>query len=106
VFGFPGNPVSTFVCYHVYCKQWLYASLHRTTKKATVRLAKSITFLPKLSFHIMVTLEYKEGILYANPIIGANSGDMPSLIHADGIITLPAEKDTFEEGAIFEVTYC
>jgi molybdopterin molybdotransferase len=106
VFGFPGNPVSTFVCYHVYCKQWLHTSLRCTTKKVTARLAKPISFLPKLAFHVLVILEYKEGTLYATPILGANSGDMPSLVDSDGIITLPAEKDNFEEGDIFEVTYC
>jgi molybdopterin molybdotransferase len=106
VFGFPGNPVSTFVCYHIYFKTWLHTSLHRVTKNVTARLGKPISFQPKLSFHVLVTLEYQEGICYANPIIGANSGDMPSLINAGGIITLPAEKDTFEEGDIFEVTYC
>lgn len=106
VFGFPGNPVSTFVCYHIYCKQWLHTALHYPTKKTTARLAKSITFLPKLDFHVLVTLEYKEGILYAMPILGANSGDMPSLIHANGIITLPAEKDNFDTGDIFEVIPC
>jgi molybdopterin molybdotransferase len=106
VFGFPGNPVSTFVCYHVYCKQWLHTSLHSTTKKVTARLAKPVSFLPKLAFHVLVTLEYKEGTLYATPVIGANSGDLPSLVDADGIITLPAEKDNFEEGEVSEVTYC
>lgn len=106
VFGFPGNPVSTFVCYHIYCKQWLHTSLHRTPKKISARLAKTITFQPRLSFHVFVTLEYRDGMLYANPIMGANSGDMPSLIDADGIITLPAEKDTFEEGDIVEVMHC
>jgi len=106
VFGFPGNPASTFICFNIYCKYWLHASLHRTTKKISARLAKTITFQPKLSFHVLVTLEYKEGILYAMPIIAANSGDMPSLISADGIVTLPAEWDTFEVGTIVQVTYC
>jgi len=106
VFGFPGNPVSSFVCYHIYCKQWLRASLRRTTKKVTAHLAKPISFQPKLDFLVLVTLEYRAGMLYAIPIMGANSGDMPSLVNADGIITLPAEKDNFEEGELFEVQYC
>lgn len=106
VFGFPGNPVSTFVCFHIYYKPWQHRCLHRATKTITVRLARQVSFLPKLSYHLPATLEIKEGITYAHPIIGANSGDMPSLIYADAILTLPAEWDTFEEGVVVEATYC
>ncbi len=106
VFGFSGNPVSTFVCYHLYCKHWLKESLHQSTKKITAKLSGDVTMQSPLTNHVLIKLKYEAGNCKAEPIFFSTSGDIPSLIQADGIITLPAEKNEYKKGEVFEVTLC
>lgn len=103
LFGFPGNPVSTFVCYHYYFRAWLYASLDVPFVKQSAGLAAPVTFTPKLSYHLLVTLRSKEGMTSASPVIGSGSGDLPGLVKCDGFVTLPAGRDGFQEGEVFDV---
>ncbi len=106
IFGFPGNPVSTFVCYHLYFKQWLRQCLHQTTTKITAKLSADIKNNSSLTLHVMVTLKYEEGCCVAEPISLSSSGDIPALINAEGIISLPTEKKEALKGDVFEVILC
>ena len=106
IFGFPGNPVSTFVCYHVYCKRWLLQSLHQPIQKLTAKLADDIALSSPLTNHVLVKIRYNEGECLADPMFFSTSGDIPSLLGADGIISLPAGKNQFQKGDIFEVILC
>jgi molybdopterin molybdotransferase len=103
VFGFPGNPVSTFVCYQVYFRAWLNHSLQYSVKKITAKLDQTITFSPRLAYHVQVALRYQDGELLATPVMGTNSGDMPGLAAAEGIMTLPADQELFAKGALFNL---
>ncbi len=106
IFGFPGNPMSTFVCYQLYFKSWLYKSLQYAPATIMARLSKKIIFTPALSYHVPVILHNEMGMLKAIPVPGSNSGDIPSLANVEGIITLPAGQDIFEEGLLVNVTIC
>jgi len=106
IFGFPGNPMSTFVCYHVYFKRWLYKSLQFTPAMLVAKLSTQITFTPNLSFHLPVILKNKDGIIEADPLPWNNSADIPSLAGIEGVVTLPAEKSIFEEGLLVNVIPC
>ncbi len=103
IFGFPGNPVSTLVCYQVFFRKWLDSCLQFTPVVQTAKLAEDFAFAPKLSFHLPVELTNTDGCWWALPCFGTNSGDAVSLSKAAGIITLPAEKTDFKKGDIFEL---
>lgn len=103
IFGFPGNPTSTLVCFHVFFRKWLSASLEAEQPKQWAKLAENFTFKPQLSFHIPVLLTNEDGTLWAHPNFGTNSGDAVSLSKAEAIITLPAEQTAFKKGEIFEL---
>ena len=106
IFGFPGNPVSTFVCYHLYGKQWLEKCLQQERKKISAKLLQPLPALTSLSHHLLVRLIYNNGGCGAEPIFSSTSGDIPALIKADGIISLPAGKKNFETGEVFDVVLC
>ena len=103
VFGLPGNPVSSLVCYHLYVKRWLQDCLQINHLKVTVALAENVQFTPRLSYHLLISLYSENGTFWAKPLQGTNSGDIPSLINAEAIITLPSEKEAFAKGDIFEI---
>jgi len=104
VFAFPGNPVSTFVNCLVYFYPWYYASVRVEQKEETAILGEDVSFKPNLTYFLQVKLESKFGHLVAYPVKGNGSGDLASLVHADGFIELPKTKDTtFKKGENFPV---
>ncbi|GEO09579.1 molybdopterin molybdotransferase MoeA [Segetibacter aerophilus] len=103
IFGFPGNPVSAFVCYHQFFKQWLHQCMRFNTTKQFAALATDVHFKPALSYHLLVTLLNNNGKIVATPITGSTSGDLVTLTKAEGIITLPPDRDYFKEGEVFEL---
>ncbi|MEW2922090.1 molybdopterin molybdotransferase MoeA [Muricauda sp. ANG21] len=93
VFSFPGNPVSTFVNYHLYFKPWLNKTLGIDTTHFTVFLDEPYTNSTDLTVFIGVTLKLKEGKLAANTIATTGSGDLLALAKADGFVkVLPKEE--------------
>ncbi|MFD1258654.1 molybdopterin molybdotransferase MoeA [Mucilaginibacter terrae] len=103
VFGFPGNPVSTWVCFQLYFKAWLYSSLGIKLPVVKAALSKAITFKPALTHHVLVRLVNHEGQLLAEPVDTSTSGDMVNLMQAEGFLSLPAEETSFAEGRIFYI---
>lgn len=103
VFGFPGNPVSTWVCYQLYFKAWLYGTLNIAVPKVEASLSKTIIFKPALTHHLLIKLRHENGRVLADPIDTSTSGDMVNLMKADGLLSLPATEEVFAEGRIFEV---
>ncbi|MCJ8210049.1 molybdopterin molybdotransferase MoeA [Mucilaginibacter sp. RS28] len=104
VFGFPGNPVSTFVCYHLYFKPWLHQSIGKEHQPLKAFLGRPVTFKPNLAYHALVQLSYPEGRVIASPVDTSTSGDMVMLAQAQGILTLPAGRDEFGTDEAFELT--
>lgn len=103
VFGFPGNPVSTWICYQIYLRAWLYRSLNITLPTVQAAASKPLTFKPALTHHVLVKLVNKDGKLVATPVNTSTSGDMVNLMQAEGYLSLPAEQDAFEAGTLFDV---
>lgn len=104
VFAFPGNPVSTFVNCMVYFYPWYLKSTGLHSEEKTAVLAKNITFKPNLSCFMQVKLIPENGQIYATPIQGNGSGDLASLVEADGFIELPkTEEVTFKKGSVFPI---
>ncbi len=104
VFAFPGNPVSTFVNCLVYFYPWYKKSVEISSKEKTAILADNITFKPNLSCFLQVKLTSENGQVYATPIQGNGSGDLASLVEADGFIELPkTEEIEFKKGSVFPI---
>ncbi|REH56389.1 molybdopterin molybdochelatase [Tenacibaculum gallaicum] len=104
VFAFPGNPVSTFVNCMVYFYPWYYKSVGVQQETQTAILAEDITFKPNLTCFMQVKLSLENGHIYATPIQGNGSGDLASLVEADGFIELPkTEEIGFKKGNVFPV---
>ena len=103
VFGFPGNPISTFVNCLVYFYPWYFKSVNLKVEQETAILAENVTFKPDLVYFLQVKLANKNGNLIATPIQGNGSGDLASLVNADAFIQLPSSKSEFEKGEVFKV---
>lgn len=103
VFGFPGNPVSTLVCYVVYFRRWLNESLGSPVSDTHAVLTEHVSFGKDLTYFMSVSTKNDNGLLKATPVKGNGSGDLVSLSHADGFLELPAESSEFQEGEVYRV---
>jgi molybdopterin molybdotransferase len=110
VFGLPGHPAAVNVCFELFIKPILenLAGLHKDTfdkEKSTVkaRIAKNISSSPGREEHIGVSLEKRDGELWAIPILG-KSGLITTLTKADGTAVIPLRKLGLQEGEIVEVS--
>ncbi|GAA4295515.1 molybdopterin molybdotransferase MoeA [Nibribacter koreensis] len=104
VFGFPGNPVSTFVCYQLYFKPWHKRCLGVSETPLWGQLAEDVTFAPALTYHVPVRLKNEKGIWKATPVPNTGSGNLTSILTAEGLLTLPADRTDFLVGEVFPVT--
>ena len=109
VFGLPGHPAAVNVCFELFIKPILenLSGLHEdrfSNEKRTVkaRIAKNISSSPGREEHIGVSLEKRDGELWAIPILG-KSGLITTLIKADGTAVIPLRKLGLQEGEIVEV---
>jgi molybdopterin molybdotransferase len=104
VFGFPGNPISTYVNCLAYFYPWYYKSVGLETQEENAILADDVIFKPNLTYFLQVQLSYRYGHLIAIPIKGNGSGDLASLVHADAFIQLPkTEEIRFKKGEVFPI---
>ncbi|WP_296633755.1 molybdopterin molybdotransferase MoeA [Polaribacter sp.] len=103
IFGFPGNPISTFVNCLAYFYPWYYKSIGIEIKEETAILTKDVSFKPNLEYFLQVKLSYKFGHTLATPITGNGSGDLASLVHADAFIHLPNDKNEFKKGENYPI---
>lgn len=104
IFGFPGNPISTFVNCLAYFYPWYYKSTGLEIEEETAILGENVSFKPNLEFFLQVKLKSKFGHLVAFPVKGNGSGDLASLVNADAFIQLPkTEKILFKHGENFPI---
>jgi molybdopterin molybdotransferase len=104
VFGFPGNPGSTLVCFHVYFKPWLREHLGLPEQPLYATLTAEVIFKKPLTYHLLVTLENKDGNLFATPVDHSGSGDLVHLGLAQGFVSLPAGEDFWKAGSLVPLT--
>lgn len=104
VFGFPGNPVSSFLCLHRYFLPWLENCLGILPKKYFAVLDEAFTFSAPLTYFLPAKLRMNtDGRVSAKPIQINGSGDFSSLVEADAFMELPAEKTFFQKGEAFRI---
>jgi molybdopterin molybdotransferase len=102
VFGLPGNPVSTLVCFTRYVLPALLGSLGQSPLPAErIALAAPVTFNPALSYFLPVRLEQDDwGRLWAQPCPTNGSGDYTALGGTDGFVELPPGPNTYPKGFV------
>jgi len=103
IFGFPGNPISTFVNCLAYFDPWYYKSIGIEAKEETAVLGENVNFNPNLVYFLQVQLVSEKGQLIAHPITGNGSGDLASLVKADAFIQLPTDAVEFKKGAVYPI---
>lgn len=104
VFAFPGNPVSTFMCFQRYFLPWLKKSLQVEMNNAYAILNEDFTFNPALRYFLQVKLLINEkGELNGTPLEGNGSGDFANLLQTDAFMELPLERNDFKKGEVFRI---
>lgn len=105
VFALPGNPVSSFMCFHRYAKPWIERSMGLPVAKPTfAMLTEDVNFRPDLTYFMQAkTFTAPDGRLMAQPIHGHGSGDLANLLECDSFIELPQGRDVYGQGEVFEV---
>lgn len=103
VFALPGNPVSTFMCFHRHVKPWLLKSLGVEVESQKAILSKDFSFKPALTYFLQVKVKNEDGKLMAYPVAGGGSGDFVNLKEVNGFLELPAERNEFKAGEVFQL---
>ncbi len=112
VFGLPGHPAAVSICFELFVKPVLVrtsgevpqAALEGVSSYRVVKakLERSISSSPGREDHVRVTLEKKDGQLWARPVFGA-SGLISTLVKAVGTVVVPTNKIGIETGEEVEV---
>jgi molybdopterin molybdotransferase len=103
VFGFPGNPISTFVNCLAYFYPWYFRSLGVVHKEEAAMLGEGLSFKPNLVYFLQVKLKNKSGHLLAFPVAANGSGDLASLANTDAFIQLPKDRTEFKKGEVYPI---
>ncbi|MCU0419945.1 MAG: molybdopterin molybdotransferase MoeA [Cyclobacteriaceae bacterium] len=101
VFGLPGNPVSTLVCFYRYIQPWLLAHMGASKHERFVTLAAEVLFKPALTYFLPVTISAVHTEWHATPSAGGGSGDFVNLLGKTGFIELPPTKTVFRKGEAY-----
>lgn len=102
IFGLPGNPVASLLCFYRY----VLPSLSKSTKKISIskyaRLEEDISFSKKMTFFAPVACKFGEdAITYAKPIRSQGSGDFVALNASDGFLELPENQSVYRAGTCY-----
>jgi molybdopterin molybdotransferase len=106
VFGLPGNPVSSLVCFYLYVRPALRAMqglecLHLPTVMATVD--EDVQTAPGLTEFVRCTLAGAPGTYRARVTGSQSSGVLRSLSLGQGLIIAPPEVRTIPRGSVVHV---
>jgi molybdopterin molybdotransferase len=102
IFGLPGNPVSTMVCFYLYARPALLKMTGRRDHglpRVPVRCATDIRVAPNLTEFVRVKLERRDGELWATPTGNQSSGVLSSLSRADALLIGPAKENVLKAGS-------
>lgn len=101
VFAFPGNPVSTFLCFQRYFVPWWNSSIGLASSTHSAVLAEDFSFQPPLTYFLQVRLANDGGVVRAFPAPGGGSGDFANLRGVDAFLELPSDRELFRAGEVF-----
>jgi molybdopterin molybdotransferase len=102
VFGLPGNPVSTLVCFYLYALPAILKMGGRARvglPRVAARCAIDIKTSNGLTEFVRVGLERRESEVFARPTGSQGSGILSSLSRADGLLIGPAKETVLRAGS-------
>ena len=102
VFGLPGNPVSTQICFYRYVLPYLNEAIGLAPRAANyAALGESVTLKTAATYFLPVAVQStKDGRLNASPVFPQNSGDLVSLTKSEGFVELPAGAFHLRKGSV------
>jgi len=101
VFGLPGNPVSTLVCFYLYARPALLRMSGRREvglPRSSARVTTDIKLAKGLTEFVRVKLERRDDDVFATSTGNQGSGIFSSIARADGLLIGPAEADILRKG--------
>jgi molybdopterin molybdotransferase len=101
VFGLPGNPVSTLVCFYLYARPALLKMGGHTAlglPRVTARCAADIKTANNLTEFVRVKLERRGDEFHALPAGSQGSNILSGLSRADGLLIGPAHETVLKAG--------
>ncbi len=102
VFGLPGNPVSTMVCFYLYARPAL-RKIGGYRKVGLPRIqvicGADIKVANNLTEFVRVRLERKDSEIYATPTGNQGSGILSSLSRADALLIGPSDEMLLKAGS-------
>ena len=102
VFGLPGNPVSTMVCFYLYARPALRKMGGHPKvglPRIDVTCASDIKVANNLTEFVRVRLERRGNQTYATPTGNQGSGILSSLSRADALLIGPAKETLLKAGS-------
>ena len=104
VFGLPGNPVSSFVCFYRYIRPWLLGTQGIEPETEYGVLASPIEVKnPDLTHFIQVKVTNESGRQLAKPVPGGGSGDFANLRDVNAFLEVSSGKSKVEAGEVFPI---
>ena len=102
VFALPGNPVSTYMCFVVYVRNWILNCMELESTRQFAILDTDVSFTPNLTYYLQVKTYFdKNSKLLATPVMGHGSGDLANLLDVDGFLELPVGQTLYNRGSLF-----
>jgi len=101
VFGLPGNPVGSLVCFELFVRPALRALGGKSADAPTgieARLAHEHTQRGDRPTYYPATLRRESGAAVVEPLDWHGSADLPTLARANCLAFFPAERQRFETG--------
>ena len=98
VFSFPGNPVSTFLNYHLYFRDWLRAGMGIQTNNSMVEMGQETVNSTDLTHFMLLRIEMEQGQLKGYTVPMNGSGDFLSLSRAHGFVRLEPSETAYPAG--------
>jgi molybdopterin molybdotransferase len=101
VFGLPGNPVSTMVCFYLYVRPALRRMAGHARiglPRLDVKCATEISLAQGLTEFVRVRIEHRDGQFFASPTGNQSSGVLSSLSRAEALLIGPARENLLKSG--------
>jgi molybdopterin molybdotransferase len=101
IFGLPGNPVSTMVCFYLYVRSALLkmgGSTRTGLPRVAVKCAVDIHLATNLTEFVRVRLERRDGEIFATTTGYQGSGVLSSLSRADALLIGPVGANLLKAG--------
>lgn len=105
-FGLPGNPVSVMVCFENYIRPSIFKMMNKKFQPRQIIKAKMAHPVKskKGRVHYLRVIVYKErDELWVKTTGDQGSGILRSMARANGLLTVPAEKNLIERGEDVEI---